>query len=72
MLEHHTRGTALSLLARRQSRAVFRVRVLDSAVGVAIAAVLVAWLGPASAPYGLAIGATLGAALLWSTAAGAR
>jgi O-antigen/teichoic acid export membrane protein len=61
-----------SLLARQRSRTVFRVRVLDSAVGVAVAALLVAWLGPVAAPYGLALGATLGAALMWSTAAGAR
>jgi len=57
-----------SLLARQQSRIVFRLRVLDSAVGLAVAAVLVAWLGPSSAPYGLAVGATLGAALMWSVA----
>ena len=61
-----------SLLARQRSRTVFRVRVVDSAAGVAVAAILVAWLGPASAPYGLALGATLGAAMMWSVAAGAR
>jgi O-antigen/teichoic acid export membrane protein len=58
-----------SLLARQQSRVVFRLRMLDSAVGLAVAAALVAWLGPGSAPYGLALGATLGAALMWSAAA---
>jgi O-antigen/teichoic acid export membrane protein len=57
-----------SMLARQRSRAVFRLRVLDSAVGLAVAAALVAWLGPTSAPYGLALGATVGAALMWSIA----
>jgi O-antigen/teichoic acid export membrane protein len=58
-----------SLLARQQARAVFRLRVVDSVAGLAAGAVLVAWLGPSSAPYGLALGATVGAALMWSIAA---
>jgi O-antigen/teichoic acid export membrane protein len=56
-------GTAL--LAQRRSRLVFRVRCIDSALGLAAATALVAAVEPAAAPFGLALGAVTGAVLLW-------
>lgn len=55
-----------SLLARQQSRLVFRLRLLDSVIGLAIATALVAAVGPSAAPYGVAVGTTVGLFLTWS------
>jgi O-antigen/teichoic acid export membrane protein len=51
-------------VARRQSREVFYVRVLDSAIGLAAAAVLLAFHRANLAPLALAIGMYVGATLL--------
>jgi O-antigen/teichoic acid export membrane protein len=56
-----------SVLARGRSSLVFRVRALDSGVGLLVAVPLVL-VSAALAPYGLAVGAALGAALLWGRA----
>lgn len=62
-------GTAV--LARGRSRLVFRLRALDSGVGIALATALA--VGSASlAPFGLAAGAALGGGLLWSEARSPR
>ena len=53
------------LLARRKSLMVFRFRALDSGLGLLLALFLLAVGGPSYAPYGLAAGATVGAAFLW-------
>lgn len=52
------------VLARGRAALVFRLRVLDSGVGLAVAVGLVT-ASASLAPYGLAAGAALGAALLW-------
>jgi O-antigen/teichoic acid export membrane protein len=57
-----------SLLARQHARLVFRLRVVDSAVGLAVGAVLIATVGPSAAPYGLAVGAAIGALMMWAAA----
>ncbi len=54
------------LLAGRQSGTVFRLRAIDSGVGIALALGLVLAVGISAAPYGLALGAALGAGLAWS------
>lgn len=56
---------ALALVANRESRAVFLLRVIDSAVGL-VSVVVVLGLGlPRLVPFGLALGGTVGAALLF-------
>jgi O-antigen/teichoic acid export membrane protein len=55
------------VLARGRSSVVFRLRAIDSAVGLTIAVALVG-IAASLAPYGLAVGALLGAALLWGRA----
>ncbi len=55
------------VLARGRSSVVFRLRALDSAVGLLVAVPLVL-VSASLAPYGLAVGAALGAALLWGRA----
>jgi O-antigen/teichoic acid export membrane protein len=55
------------VLARGRSSVVFRLRAIDSTVGLTIAVALVG-IAASLAPYGLAVGALLGAALLWGRA----
>jgi O-antigen/teichoic acid export membrane protein len=55
------------VLARGRSALVFRLRILDSGVGLTVAVGLVL-VSASLAPYGLAVGAALGAALLWARA----
>jgi hypothetical protein len=55
------------VLARGRSALVFRLRALDSGVGLLVAVLLVL-VSASLAPYGLAAGAALGAVLLWSRA----
>jgi O-antigen/teichoic acid export membrane protein len=55
------------VLARGRSALVFRLRALDSGVGLLLAVGLVL-VSASLAPYGLAAGALLGAALLWGRA----
>ena len=55
------------VLARGRSAVVFRVRALDSGVGL-VAAVGLVLVSASLAPYGLAAGALLGAVLLWGRA----
>jgi hypothetical protein len=55
------------VLARGRSSVVFRLRALDSGVGLLLAVPLVL-VSASLAPYGLAAGAALGAALLWGRA----
>jgi O-antigen/teichoic acid export membrane protein len=57
-------GTAL--LARRRSRTVFHLRVVDAAVGLAGALGLVVAGAVTWAPTGLALGTAVGAVLLWA------
>ena len=57
-----------ALLARRRSWRVFRVRAADSSIGLVVAIALVAAGRVAGAPYGLALGAAIGAVLLWAQA----
>jgi O-antigen/teichoic acid export membrane protein len=52
------------VLARGRSAVVFRLRALDSGVGLLLAVPLVA-VSARLAPYGLAAGAAVGAVLLW-------
>jgi O-antigen/teichoic acid export membrane protein len=55
------------VLARGRSSVVFRLRAIDSTVGLTIAVALVG-IAASLAPYGVAVGARLGAALLWGRA----
>jgi O-antigen/teichoic acid export membrane protein len=55
------------VLARGHSAPVFRVRALDSCIGLLVAVPLVL-VSASLAPFGLAVGAAVGAALLWSRA----
>ncbi len=61
-----------AVLARRESRRVFRIRMLDSAIGLTCFVILLQMFGPRLAPYGLAVGAFVGAALLWAQATDVR
>jgi O-antigen/teichoic acid export membrane protein len=57
-------GTAL--LARRRSRTVFQLRVVDAAVGLACALGFVLAGSVTLAPAGLALGTAVGALLMWA------
>ncbi|MDQ3574722.1 MAG: hypothetical protein M3404_07370 [Actinomycetota bacterium] len=59
---------ANAAVARRRSREVFQIRAFDSAVGLTLVVVIVASTSPSSAPFGLAFGMFVGAAMLWTTA----
>ncbi|MBA2624260.1 MAG: hypothetical protein H0U89_01430 [Acidimicrobiia bacterium] len=56
-------GTAV--LARGRSSLVFRLRAVDSVVGLVVAIALTV-ISASLAPWGLAVGAVVGGALLWS------
>ena len=59
------------VLARGRSAVVFRLRALDSGLGLLVAVPLIV-VSASLAPYGLAVGATVGALLLWLRARAER